>query len=81
MKRLALILPLLGTVIIAGSLPQALKAQSPRPQCAPPVKHCRIHYVSYSYTQAGRDQFGNRYTRTCHVPAHGKRWCGPWRVK
>lgn len=53
----------------------------PRPECAPPARpHCHITWVGYSYIQRGHDQFGNRYVRTCHVPAHSRRWCGPWRV-
>lgn len=52
---------------------------NPRPECRH-ARHCRITWVSYTYTQRGRDQYGNRYVRTCHVPAHARRWCGPWRV-
>ena len=67
------------TLLLALVLVPTALASRPRPDC--PIKHCRIHYVSYSYTQRGHDQYGNTYVRTCHVPAHGQRWCGAWRTK
>jgi hypothetical protein len=53
-----------------------------RRPCPEPYGHpgrCARVTWSYTYTQLGRDQFGNVYVRTCHVPVRRRRWCGPWR--
>lgn len=73
MRRFAII-----TLALLGFTGSAAAAH-PRPQL-PPGSHKRIHWVSYTFEQPGHDQYGNHYTRLCHVPAHGKRWCGPWRI-
>lgn len=67
-------------VLAALAISSSAQAHNPRPMCAPQVKHCHITKVSYSWTQHGHDQFGNQYVRTCHVPAHHKRWCGAWQA-
>jgi len=66
------------SVIVALVLVPAATARTPRPDCGKP--HCKIHYVGYSYTQRGHDQYGNQYVRTCHVSARGARHCGAWRL-
>ena len=44
-----------------------------------PAPGARKHvtFVSYTFQQFDTTHV---WVRTVHVPAHGKRWCGPWRV-
>jgi len=69
---------LTATLLLLVPAPFA-QAGTPRPDCG--KAHCKIHWVGYSYTQRGHDQYGNQYVRTCHVSARDARHCGAWRLR